>query len=352
MKRKKRYMLLLVLAGGLLLGGCSGGKDIQSKAKETEENSLEIGMSFDSFVIERWMRDRDVFVSTAQSLGAAVNVQNANGNVEEQISQIEYFIQKKMDVIVIIAIDGERLQEVAVRAKEAGIKIICYDRLIMNADADLYISFDNEKVGTLMGEALSAALPEGGDIFAIYGSQSDHNVTQVNEGLTKALEGSGLNIVYSAYCENWLAELAFDAVNEGLSGHRDIVGVMCGNDDLASQAIKALSEQRLAGKVAVVAQDADLSACQHIVEGTQTMTVYKPVEELAKKAARLAVELGQGQDITGEGAQLRVKNTINDGENDIPYFSIEPVAVTADNMDSVIIDSGFHLKEDVYLNVK
>lgn len=335
----------------IFLAGCGAEHNDQEAVSEHEEKKVQIGLSFDTFVIERWMRDRDVFVSTAQSLGAEVNVQNASGNIEEQISQIEYFIEKKMDVIAIVAIDGEALNDVVKRAKDSGIKVISYDRLIMNAGTDLYISFDNEKVGELMGNALMEELPEGGDIFAIYGSQKDHNVSQVIDGLQKTLAGSNLHIVYSSYCDNWLAELAFDAVNEGLAQNSDVVGVMCGNDDLASQAIKALSEHRLAGKVVVVAQDADLSACQRIVEGTQEMTVFKPVDILAAKAAELAVAMAQGEDITSADTDTQVIQTISDGEEEIPYYSIEPVAVTSKNMDPIIIDSGFHLKEDVYLNV-
>lgn len=111
-------------------------------------------MSFDSFVIERWQRDRDIFVSTAKELGAEVNVQNANGDLEQQKKQINYFIDKGMDVIVVICIDSKGLTEEVQRAKDAGIKIIAYDRLLQNTDIDLYISFDNERVGTMMGEAL------------------------------------------------------------------------------------------------------------------------------------------------------------------------------------------------------
>jgi D-xylose transport system substrate-binding protein len=335
----------------ILLAGCgTAAEEVQKESKETQQ--VEIGISFDSFVIERWLRDRDMFVSTAKSLGADVNVQSANGMVDEQISQIRYFIKKKVDVIVVIAIDGDALSDVIGEAQNAGIKVVCYDRLIGNANADLYISFDNEKVGALMGEALIEACPEGGNIFAIYGSPTDHNVEQVQTGLENALEGSNLQIVYSDYCDNWLAELAFDSVNTGLSVEPDIVGVMCGNDDLAGQAVKALAENRMAGEVAVVAQDADLAACQRIVEGTQTMTVYKPVELEAKAAAILAVALAEGEDITDESCQEQVTKTISDGTYDIPYYSIDPIAVTAENMDEVIINGGFHAREDVYLNIK
>lgn len=343
-KRMRRWLFFVMLA--LALTGC--GNSSQENENTVERDApMQIGLSFDSFVIERWTRDRDMFVSTAQGMGAQVNVQVANGDVQEQISQIEYFIKKKMDVIVVIAIDGEALTDVMKKAQEEGIKIISYDRLIDNANADLYISFDNEMVGTLMGETLAAECPEGGNIFTINGSPTDNNVTDVVKGFTEAIEGTGLRIVYTNYCDNWLAELAYDMVNEGLSQTDDIVGVMCGNDDLASQAIKALAENRLAGKVPVVAQDAELSACQRIVEGTQTMTVYKPVEELAKKAAEFAVKIGRGEDIT---AEIDGK-TAFDGTYDVPCYYIEPMAVTAENMDDTIIEDGFHRAEDVYLNI-
>lgn len=335
----------------LLLTGCRAGTSKEETAAHSEERPWQIGLSFDSFVIERWLRDRDVFVSTAKELGAEVNVQNASGDIEEQIAQIEYFIARKMDVIAIIAIDGDALQEVVQKAKDAGIKVVCYDRLIRGVDADLYVSFDNVMVGSLMGSALKEALPDGGRIMAIYGSSSDNNVVQVQQGLSDALADSPVEIVYENYCDNWLAELAFGYVNEALDAHQDIDGVMCGNDDLASQAIRALSERRLAGLLPVVAQDAELAACQHIVEGTQTMTVYKSVADEASAAARLSVALARGEDITDPQADLCVTEKIDDGRGEIPYYRIEPVAVDKKNIDEIIIDSGFHRKEDVYLNV-
>ncbi|MDD5805364.1 substrate-binding domain-containing protein [Blautia sp. HCP3S3_H10_1] len=350
--KKKSGLFFLALLLTVILTGCGRTQQEPQKSKKKEEDKLQIGLSFDSFVIERWLRDRDMFVSTAQSLGAEVNVQVAGGVVEEQVSQIEYFIKKNMDVIVVIPIDGEALYDVLKEAKDKGIYVICYDRIVENIDADLYITIDNEKVGTLMGEALIKACPEGGNIFAINGSPTDGNVEEVVKGFTKAIEGSKLNVVYTGYCDNWLAELAGGHVTKGLEVTRDIVGIMCGNDDLASQAVKVLSENRLAGKVAVVAQDADLAACQRIVEGTQEMTVYKPIEQEANTAAEFAVALGKGEDITSGAGEYKAKETFYDGTYEIPYYKIDPVAVTADNMDEVIIDGGFHTREDVYLNIR
>ena len=312
---------------------------------EQEEQEVQIGLSFESFVIERWMRERDVFVSAAKELGAEVNVQNANGDVEEQISQIEYFIKKQVDVIVVVAGDCEALSDVMIKAREAGIKTVSYDRLIMNAGCDLYISFDNTEVGRLMAESMLENIPDGGDIFLIQGPLTDNNVSLIREGIDETLAGSNLNVVYEANCPGWIAENAYTYTKEGLKLDRNVKGIICGNDDLASQAFRALSEERLAGKVCVTGQDGDLAACQRIVEETQEMTAFKSVEQEASLAAKCAVLLGLGEEIE------EVQDTAYDGTYNVPYLELQPIAVTKENMDEVIIKGGFHAKEDVYLNV-
>ncbi len=327
----------------LSLSGCNQ-KDEDTKDTDVKEHKIQIGLSFDSYVIERWTRDREVFVSTAQDLGAEVNVQNANGEIEEQISQIEYLIDKHMDVIVIVAVDSEALSDVVRKAKDAGIKIVAYDRLIRNANVNLYISFDNEQVGRLMGQALVDRVPEGGNIVTIFGPTSDHNVVMMEQGFQDAMKGHDLNVIYSWNAKGWVAEEAYGAMNEAFNKTKDIDGVLCGNDNLATQAVLALAENRMAGEVVVTGQDADLVACQRIVEGTQTMTVYKPVDKLAKAAAEYAVKLTKGEDIG-------VSETIDDGKNAVPYVKLQPIAVTKDNIRKEIIDGGFQKEEDVYLNV-
>lgn len=341
--RRRCSVFLVIIVVLVMITGCDKHPN-QGMGTKISEKKLQIGLSFDSFVIERWQRDRDVFVSTAQDLGAEVNVQNANGDVDEQISQLEYFIDKDVDVIVLVAVDSEAPSEVLKKAKDAGIIVVAYDRLVRNADADLYISFDNVEVGRLMANTLVQEVPENGNIITIFGPISDHNVTLVEQGFNEVIEGKKLNNIYSVNAKGWLAEEAFNAVNSALEITQDIDGVMCGNDDLASQAVRALSENMLAGKVVVTGQDADLAACQRIVEGTQTMTVYKPVDKLAKVAAEYAVRLARGDEIN-------ITSTINDGTNEVPYIKLEPIAVTKDNMDEVIIEGGFQQEEDVYLNV-
>lgn len=347
-KNRKKWLLLLA-ALSVFLGGCLGtdGRgegNTGSVTEESEEKKLQIGLAVDSFVIERWIRDRDAFVATARELGAEVNVQDAGADPQEQISQIRYLIQKDVDVLVVIARDCNALSDVLKEARDEGIPVISYDRLIYNGGTDLYISFDNRKVGRLMAEALMEALPEGGEIFMIQGSPDDDNIYQVKEGFELALEDSNLEVVYTANCEGWLAEQAEQYVEEGLKKYPDVKGIMCGNDDIASRVVQTLAQNQLAGKVVVVGQDCDVAACQRIVEGTQYMTAFKDIEEEARIAAEYAVMLAKGE------MPENIENQVDDGSFQVPSLELEPVAVTAENIDEVIIGGGFHQREDVYLH--
>ena len=331
---------------GLLAGGCGMQEKDDIPDVEKDEAKLEIGITFDSFVIERWQRDRDVFVAAAQELGADVNVQNANGSLEEQKRQIEYFIKKKVDAIVVVQVadDVGSLKDVVAEAHRAGIPVIAYDRQIINAGADLYLSFDNEKVGWLMGEHMREHLGGEGRVLQICGPLADNNVPQVMTGFEKAVAGSNLAITLTEHAEGWHAETGFSVTSSYLGAMPEPNGIMCGNDSIAGQAIRALSEHRLAGGICVVGQDADLDACQRIVEGTQCMTVYKPVEKLARRAAELSVKLAQGE-------EPPIGRMISDGTYLIPFECLEPVAVTKENMDAIITGK-YHEASDIYLNVK
>ena len=344
--KMKRWIYASVMALTLMMSGCGVQKPDGAPDVQPEDDRIEIGITFDSFVIERWQRDRDVFVAAAQELGADVNVQNANGSIEEQKRQIEYFIKKKVDVIVVVQVadDSDNLRDVVADAHRAGIPVIAYDRQIMNAIADLYISFDNEAVGRLMGEHMREHLGGEGQILQICGPMADNNVPQVMTGFEKAIAGSDLAITLTEHAAGWLAETGFSVTSSYLGAMPEPNGIMCGYDSIAGQAIRALSEHRLAGGICVVGQDADLDACQRIVEGTQCMTVYKPVEKLARRAAELAVELAQGE-------KPQVDRMISDGSDLVPYECLEPVAVTKENMDEIITGK-YHEASDIYLNIK
>ena len=325
---------LLSVAAALTLFGT------QVSAKD-----LTIGMSIDDLRLERWQKDRDIFVKKAEHLGAKVFVQSANGDASAQISQIENMINRNVDVLVIIPFNGEVLGNVIAEAKKEGIKVLAYDRLINNADIDFYVSFDNEKVGELQAKSVVEAKPEG-NYFLMGGSPVDNNAKLFRKGQMKVLQpliDSGkIKVVGDQWVDSWLAEKALQIMENALTANKNnIDAVVASNDATAGGAIQALSAQGLSGKVAISGQDADLAAIKRIVDGTQTMTVYKPITKLADKAAEIAVTLGKNEKTTSNAE-------LNNGLKNVPSYLLDPIAVNKDNIDDTIIKDGFHTKDAIY----
>ena len=355
-----RLMILCLILASVT--GCTNtGTKAAENSTESKEHKVQIGMSFDSFVLERWLKDRDVFMSTAQKLGGEVDVQNANGDVVKQREQIEKFIENKVDVIVLVPVDCYKVASAVEKARRAGIYVISYDRLIQGTEVDLYITVDNTAVGRAMGEVMKARLPEGGNIVMICGPEKDTNSVEVANGFEESIAGTNLTIVKKSSVKAWTSEYGTKAIDEAINEIDKIDGVMCGNDGLAGYAIKALSEKQMADNVVVTGQDADLEACQRVVEGTQAATVYKPIEDLAKKAAEYAVAFGKigetievsrnyAVEVSKNGSITGITETRKNDVAQVPYYGLAPIAVTRENMDAVIIDSGFHLHDEVYLN--
>ena len=345
-KIKGMRIISIIMCIALFLTGCQGKADIKKDTVEKKSDNLLIGLSIDSFLIERWQRDCDVFVSEVHAIDpdAEVNVQNANGDVDTQISQIRYLIEKGADVLVIVCIDSDGLGEVMQEAHDAGVPVIAYDRLINNSNVDLYISFDNQMVGTLMGNALVDSGLENGKVLMLSGPTEDSNVSMIERGFKKVMKENEVTIVDNFHAAGWRAEEASGYLGQHIGELEDVDAIMCGNDNIATTVIRTLSESRLAGKISIVGQDADLEACQRVVEGTQVMTVYKPVEKLAQKAAKFAITLGINKRKGTTASLPDVTETIFDGTYDVPYFYIEPIAVNKDNIDETIIESGFHTR--------
>lgn len=350
MREKSISVMLCLLLLMMFVAGC-GQREKYTVEKVPEEENLKIGLSFDSYVLERWTRERNIFGATAQKLGAVVDFQNANGDVKKQQEQIRKFIKDKVDVIVIVAVDCRELVEVVTEARNHGISVISYDRLIQGTVTDLYITVDNEMVGQEMAKSVKSHLTDGGSVVMLCGPEMDTNSIDVVNGFEEEIKDSNLTVVKKLHVQSWAPENGFAAANEVLADVEDVDAIMCGNDALAGYAIKALSERQLAGKVIVTGQDADLEACQRIVEGTQTMTIYKPIERLARVAAECAVKMAKGENVVGEEVGRTITKKTLDGK-EVPYWSLPPVAVNKENMDDVIIDLGFHPREEVYLNVE
>lgn len=338
----KKLVIILLVVVLLLAAGC------QSKpAYKNDDGKIKIGFISESMTVQRWLRDRDIFVAKAEELGAEVIVKNAYEDSARQKEICMELVDSGVDVLVIVPYDKDTLGDLIKYAHNNNVKVIAYDRLITNAEADLYISFDNFEVGRLMAASATAAIPRG-NYLILNGPATDNNCFMINDGYKEVLQplvdSGAVTIVGETWIEAWRDEAAYAFVDDLISKGVVIDAILAGDDRLAEGAVNALSESRLAGTVYVTGQDAELAACQRIVEGTQHMTVYKPIRQLAEGAARIAVKMALGEDIGST-------QTINDGTHDIPYIIYQPLTVTRENMVDTVIKDGFYTVEQVYMNM-
>jgi D-xylose transport system substrate-binding protein len=331
---------------GLLSGAALGlALGVLATAAQASPDKPVIGFSIDDLRVERWARDRDYFIAAAEGLGAKVNVQSADGNEEKQVKQVENLIAQGVDAIVIVPMNSKVFDAVVNEAKESKIKVVSYDRLILNAPVDAYISFDNERVGYMQASELLKVKPEG-NYYLLGGSPTDNNAKYLRAGQERALKDSiasgKVKVVGSQWVKEWSPTEALSIMENALTANQNkIDAVVASNDGTAGGAIQALAAQGLAGKTAVSGQDADLAAVKRVIDGTQTMTVYKPLKLIASEAAKLTVQL-----VKGEKPEFNAK--INNGPGEINTILLTPTVITKDNVD-VFVKDGFYTKEQLGL---
>lgn len=335
--------LVVVLCCILTLSGCKGEEKQEEKPDDIKE--IVVGFSLGTLMEDRWIRDRDIFMSKASQEGIEVIVNNANKDSDLQYKQVVEMLDQGIDVLVIAPNDSNNEARCVKAAKDRDVPVISYDRLVHDSDVDVYISFDNFQVGVVMASYLTEVVPEGGYII-IGGSENDSNSEMLYEGamsvLNPFIENGKINILAQTWVDGWVRESAYDFMRNELKNYKkDIKAVIAGNDSLAWGAIDALAESQIAELVTVAGQDADLVACQRIVTGKQALTVYKPIKNLVEKTVEVCIDLVNNEKITGDG-------TINNGAFDVPYIYIGVEAVTMDNIDETVIKDGFHLYDDVY----
>ena len=302
-----------------------------------------IGFSIDDLRLERWTRDRDYFVQAAEKLGAKVYVQSADASEQRQIAQIENLISRGVDVLVIVPYNATVLNNAIREAKKAKIKVVSYDRLILNADIDAYISFDNTAVGQLQAQSIVALKPKG-NFYLLGGAPTDNNAKMLREGQMKVLQPlidkGDIKVVGSQWVKDWSASAAMSIVENALTANGNkIDAVIASNDATAGGAIQALASQKLAGKVLVSGQDADLAAVRRVIAGTQAMTVYKPLKQIATSAAKLSIQLVRNE-------KPAYTTQLDNGFKKVDTLLLKPVLLNKANVDLVVKD-GFYTQAQV-----
>jgi D-xylose transport system substrate-binding protein len=343
--------LLLSVLLGLALGRGHGSGGPAARGTPDAKRPLTIGLSLDTLLEARWQADRDLFVKRAGELGAQVIVLSANGDDAVQVGDVEKLLTRGIDVLVIVPHDGKAMAKAVRLAHDAGVPVIAYDRLVLDSDLDLYVSFDNVRIGELQARYTVDHLPTPGRgrIVRIFGAPTDNNARLLKEGqdrvLAPYLQRGDIEVVHEDWAEDWKQDNAKRILNAAITARgARFDAVLASNDSTAGGAVQALLEEGLAGRVMVTGMDAETVALQRIAAGTQAMTIYKPLSTLARGAAELAVKLARRQVVVA-------RQVVNNGAIDVPAALFDVVTVSRDNLVGTVVADGFASYDDVFRGI-
>jgi len=347
LKSPRVILVLLSLALSVVIGWTISKQSATGAGTGKKRQGVLIGLSMDTLKEARWQTDRDLFVKRAGDLGAKVLVQSAESDDTRQIQDVKALIANGVDVLVIIPHNGAAMAEAVREAGKAHVPVIAYDRLITDCDLDLYLSFDNVKVGEMQAKYLVEHLSGGkGKIVRMYGAPTDNNAKLFKQGqdniLKPYLDRGDITVVHEDWAADWDPGNAKKIMNAAITrAGTDFDAVLASNDGTAGGAIQALKEAKATGRILVTGQDADTVACQRIVTGTQTMTIYKPIKRLATRAAELAEAMGRGKPVIANAA-------VANGQRDVPSVLLEVITVDRNNIRETVVTDGFHTEAEVF----
>ena len=354
-------LFLLSISAVVLLSvfGCRG-KD-QKEASSTSGATYTAGFLMETYDLDRWKRDEEFFREKANSLGVTVLRAVADGDQDRQNKQAETFLTQGVNALVVVPKNLNTAARIVKSAHEKNIPVLAYDRLMLDCDLDIYITFDNEKVGYLQASGVLQKVPEGNFIL-LGGAASDNNAKLLRTGQLRAIHEHELQtkkkitILADPFLDDWDRDEARRRVGNLLTKFsaegKKIDAIIASNDATAGGVVAALQAEKMAGKIAVSGQDAELQACQRIVEGTQAVTVYKPVRLLAEVSAQVVQRLAKKEKpeeiIKALGFTV---NYLDNGFKKVPSIFLEPVFVTKENMMKTVIADDWQSMEKVYANV-
>ncbi|MDO8185307.1 substrate-binding domain-containing protein [Conexibacter sp. JD483] len=344
----------VVLAGALALGAAAcgssddnGGGGTGTSASGGGGDAPKIALLLPESKTARYEnQDRPSFVRKVRELcpGCEVIYANAEQDAAQQQQQAEQAITNGAKVLVIDAVDVRAAAAIANNARTQGVPVVSYARLIDGADIDAYVSIDPFRVGQQQGEALLRALPNGGSrarIVMINGSPTDSNSAPYKQGAHDVLDRAGVDVVKEYDTPDWSPDKAQTEMEQAITaaGKDGFAGVYSANDGMAGGAIAAMRANGIDPRTKpVTGQDAEVAGLQRILTGEQLMTVYQPINQIASTAAELAVPLARGE---GVPTSVTTTEVDNNSSRRVPSVLLDTIAITRDNIQSVIVRDGF-----------
>ncbi|PJE93854.1 ABC transporter substrate-binding protein [Streptomyces carminius] len=348
---RRTAVAVAAAAMAVSLAACGSAKEASDNGSGGDEKKkdgpLTIGLLMPDDQTARYENfDRPLIEERVKELCADCEISyvNAKQDASVQQQQMNSMVTKKVDVIILDAVDSKSIANSVKKADDAGIPVVAYDRLA-EGPISAYTSFDNEEVGKVQGQALLDALgdkADDGQIVMMNGSPTDPNAALFKKGAKSVLDGK-VKVGKSYDTTNWEPGEANKNMNGAIAsvGKENIVGVYSANDGLAGGIITALKSAGVSPLPPVTGQDAELAGVQRIVAGEQYMTVYKPFKPEAYAAAEMAVALGRGEK---PDTDATVDSPTHKG---IPATLIQPISVTADKVKDTIVKDGLYKVEEI-----
>lgn len=350
MKKKRMMALFLAAAMALSMGGCGKSQAESNRGEKVDKSKKDqpvVGVLYDFMQVERRVKGKEALEKYADKYGFKIIFQDANGDEELQLQQCENLITQGVDALVILSQNADAAAPMVDQAQAEGIKVIATDRVIKNATPEAFVGINNETIGDLMAQYVFERCPKG-NYALVSGAPTDPNCQTYKDGWMRvigdAVESGDIKIISDTACENWDPSIAVKDAENFLTANNDAVDVILAmNDGTGGGVIEALKARGLDGKVLVTGQDGELAACQRIVEGSQSVTLWKPDDKISELLAKTISELLDGT--------FQPEQTISNGKDEIPAVLFDPIVVDKDNMMETVIESNYHKMEDVYANV-
>lgn len=363
MSKKLLYNLLAVLVLlSLVLAGCGGGGE--AAPAEGGEQKM-VGISMPTKTSTRWISDGESMVKSFEELGYATDLQFADNDIPNQIAQIENMITKGADVLVIAAIDGSTLTDVLAKAKEQGVLVIAYDRLISNTEnVDYYATFDNFGVGVIQGTQIIEGLdlenqagpfnielfggsPDDTNAFYFYDGAMSVLQPYIDEGKLVVQSGqTGMDVVGTLRWDGAVAQSRMENLLSANYTDKRVDAVLSPYDGLSRGIIAALRGVGYGTAdqpwPVITGQDAEVASVKAMIAGEQTYTVFKDTRELAAQTAKMV-----DQALKGETVDINDTETYNNGVKVVPSYLLTPYSVDINNYEELLVKSGYISADDL-----
>ncbi len=323
---------------------------------------IKVGVAMPTQSLQRWNQDGANMKQQLEAAGYEVDLQYANNDVALQISQLENMILGGAEILVIASIDGSALGTVLAVAKDEGIPVIAYDRLIMETDAvSYYATFDNYMVGTIQGQYLEKALdlpnrkePAYIEIFG--GSADDNNARYFYQGAYDVIEPylkSGKVVVRSGQTAfekiatpAWSSQNAQARMDNLIAAHysggQRLDAVLCSNDSTALGVTNSLAGAGFEDFPVITGQDCDIANMKNIIAGRQSMSIFKDTRTLAAKVVGMVEAI-----VNGKQPEINDRKSYDNGTGIIPTYLCAPVFADINNYQELLIDSGYYTAEQL-----